>query len=75
MRAAQKEIESMLSEISACTDFPEEVDEGEAAQNLLGRVEALLSEMERRADPDAAGASPTGPRWSCAAGPTWARAR
>lgn len=54
VRAAQKEIESMLSEISACTDFPEEVDEGEAAQNLLGRVEALLSEMERRADPDAA---------------------
>lgn len=54
VRRAQKEIETMLSEISACTDFPDEVDEEETARDLRGRVQTLLLEMARRNDPAAA---------------------
>lgn len=51
---AQACIQEMLSEVAAATDFPEEVEESEAAQDLLGRVEQLMEEMRRRADPKTA---------------------
>src|SRR5699024_9369695 len=54
VREISARILDLLSLIEASTDFPEEIDEAVAAEQVSAGVREILSELRRRADPRAA---------------------
>lgn len=54
VREISARILDLLSLIEASTDFPEEIDESVAAEQVSAGVREILSELRRRADPHAA---------------------
>lgn len=50
VRKAGEELKNQMALIEACTDFPEEVEEEDAAQRVRSGVEGVIREIERRCD-------------------------
>lgn len=47
-------LKNMLSLVEACTDFPEEVEEEDAARQILAQAKRLISDLEKNCDPRSA---------------------
>ena len=47
-------LKECMSLIEACTDFPDEVNEPDAARRVLSEVRDIMAEMDRRCDPRSA---------------------
>jgi len=50
VRKAGEELKNQMALIEACTDFPDEVEEEDAAQRVRAGVEKVISEIEKRCD-------------------------
>ena len=54
VRETSERLKECMALIEACTDFPEEVDEPEAAGRVRADVNDIMAELERRCDPRSA---------------------
>ena len=54
VRETAERLKTCMALIEACTDFPEEVDEPEAARRVRADVTEIMAELERRCDPRSA---------------------
>ncbi len=50
VRHASEQLKEWMALVEACTDFPEEVDEPDAARQVAGGVERLLEDLRARCD-------------------------
>lgn len=50
VRTASEQLKEHMALIEACTDFPDEVEEEDAAQRVRGGIRKLISEIESRCD-------------------------
>ena len=50
VRKAGEELKNQMALIEACTDFPDEVEEEDAAQKVRDGVEKVIAEIEKRCD-------------------------
>ncbi|HIT69052.1 MAG TPA: tRNA uridine-5-carboxymethylaminomethyl(34) synthesis GTPase MnmE [Candidatus Aphodomonas merdavium] len=56
----RQKLTEMLSQIAACTDFPDEIDEAPAAANLIAQGRALCAQLRAACDPSRARVLETG---------------